>query len=306
MVSTVINSVISLFLIMLVGIYASKKKIVTPDINKGLTNLLVNITLPALILSSFMTKFDEQMKGNVYQAFYYSLISFVIIFFISYIFVLPIKGPKKDIINFSNIFPNTGFLGFPILNVVYGSEGVVYGAAYSMFFNFFVFSYGMMLFRGFGRDNNLKKELSNVLKHPAIIAVFIGIIIMLFSLEIPEIVYSSLKLVGNITGPLSMIVVGVTLSSVNLKNYFKDWTIYYGTVIKLIIMPLILTYIYKLIDAQSIVTNTIILQTAMPTATLASIFAEQYNKKMDYATIVVVMTTLFSILTIPLIIKVLS
>lgn len=306
MASTVVSSVIALFLIILIGIYASKKNIITTEINKGLIDILVNITLPLLILSSFMTSFDDRIKDNVYKAFYYSIIAFIIIIIISYILVIPIKGNKKDVVNFSNIFTNTGFLGFPLLNVIYGSEGVVYGSAFNMFFNFFVWSYGIMLFKGYNKNSNLKKEMINVLKNPSIIAVILGLIIMLFSIKVPEIIYSSLKLVGGMTGPLSMIVVGVILSGVKFKNHLKDWTIYYGTLIKLIIMPFIIIYVFKLMGSSSMVTNSIVIQIAMPTATLASIFAEKYNKELDYTTILLVMTTMLSVFTIPLIINILG
>lgn len=103
-----------------------------------------------------------------------------------------------------------------------------------------------------------------------------------------------------------MIVVGVTLSDVKIKNLLNDWTIYYASIIKLIIMPIILIYFFKLIGATSIVTNTVVLLNAMPTATLASIFAEKYDKELEFTTIIVVITTLLSVITIPLIIKILG
>lgn len=306
MFPTVVSSVLSLFLIMLVGVYANKKKIITPALNRGLSDLLINITLPILIVTSFMTSFDEGMQTNITKSFFYSFIAFILLFVISYILVLPLKGDIKEVVNFSNIFPNTGFIGFPILAVVLGSEGVIYGAVYSMFFNFMVFSYGIMLFKGFKKGNDFKQELLNVFKHPAIIAVFIGMIIMTFSIKVPEIIYSSLKLIGGITGPLSMIVIGVTLSDVKFKNLLKSWTIYYASIIKLIVMPIILICFFKLIGVTSIVTNTIVLLNAMPTATLGSIFAEKYNKELEYTTIIVVITTLLSVITIPIIINVLG
>jgi len=306
MFPTVVSSVLSLFLIMLVGVYANKKKIITPALNRGLSDLLINVTLPILILTSFMTSFDESMQSNVIKSFLYSLFAFIMLFIISYTLVIPLKGDKKDVVNFSNIFPNTGFIGFPILTVALGSEGVIYGAVYSMFFNFMVFSYGMMLYKGFKKGNDFKKELLNVLKRPAILAVFIGMIVMILSIKVPEIIYSSLKLIGSITGPLSMIVIGVTLSDLKFKNLIMDWTLYYASIIKLIIMPIILIYFFKLIGVTSIVTNTIVILNAMPTATLASIFAEKYNKELEYSTIIVVITTLFSVITIPLIIYLLG
>lgn len=306
MFSTVINSVISLFLILLIGIYGSKKKIITPSINKGLTDILINLTLPLLIISSFMISFNEDMRANLYKAFLISPITFFILFIISKVLVIPIKGNKKRVLNFSNIFMNTGFIGFPLLNAIFGAEGVVYGSVFNMFFNLFVWSYGVMLFKGYNEQKNLKNEILSVLKHPTIISVFIGLIIMIFSIRLPNVIHSSVKLVGDITGPLSMIVVGVNLTSVNFKEHLKDWTIYYGTLIKLVIMPIIIILIFKIMGEDSMVANSIIVQVAMPTATLASIFAEKYNNELEYSTIMVVITTLLSVVTIPLIVGILD
>jgi hypothetical protein len=122
---------------------------------------------------------------------------------------------------------------------------------------------------------------------------------MIFSIDIPQVLYSSVKLVGDITGPLSMIVVGVILSGVKFKESMKDWKVYYGVISKLLIVPMFILIFFYLIGEFSLVTNSIILQVAMPTATLASIFAEKYNKELDFSTILVVLTTLFSVLTIP-------
>ncbi|TCP98999.1 AEC family transporter, partial [Serpentinicella alkaliphila] len=135
---TIINSVLSLFVIMLVGVYSSKKRIITNDINKGLTDILLKITLPFLIISSFIITYDESVKSNVIKAFMYSLVTFIFIGIVSYLVLIPIKKDKKIILQFSNVFTNTGYIGFPILNAVYGSEGILYGSIFQIFYTIFI------------------------------------------------------------------------------------------------------------------------------------------------------------------------
>ncbi len=219
--STVTNSVTSLFLILLVGVYGRKKEIINQEINKGLTNILINITLPLLIISSFMIDFDIEMKKNVYQTFFFSLITFGITLIISKVLVIPIKGNKRNILNFSNIFTNTGFIGFPLLNAVLGPEGVVYGSTYNIIFNIFVWTYGLMIYKGRNQASSIKDKVLDIFKQPTIIAVLIGLTIMIFSIKIPPVIFTSIKLVGDITGPLSMIVVGVSLLNINFKNILR-------------------------------------------------------------------------------------
>lgn len=304
MVSTVLNSVISLFLIMLVGVYGSKKGIITQELNNGLINFLLNITLPLMVVSSFTFSFDMSIKSNVIKGFYYSIIAYLILIAASYILLIPIKGDKKTIIHFANVFTNTGYIGFPVLNAIYGPEGVVYGSIFNMFFVLFVWTYGIMLYKGNIEKNELRKEIIKTLLNPSIIAVVIGVTIMMLDFQIPYILYTSINSVGSISGPLSMIIIGVILSRGKIGNSFKDWTLYYGLVIKMAVLPLILILASLLTD-RTIVTNSVIIIASMPAAAMTSIFAESYNKEKEFASIIVLMTTLLSVITIPILVRIL-
>ncbi len=304
MVTTVLKSVISLFLIMLVGVYGNKKGIITEEFNDNLINFLLNITLPLMVISSFTFSFEESIKSNVVKGFYYSLIAYGILIIASYLFLLPVKGDKKTIIHFANVFTNTGYVGFPVLNAIYGPEGVVYGSIFNMFFVLFVWTYGIMLFKGHIDKMELKKELKTTLLNPSIIAVVIGVIIIVFDIQIPKILYTSINSVGSISGPLSMIIIGAILSKGKIGNSLKDWTLYYGLIVKMAILPLILCLTSLLVD-KSIVSNSVVIIASMPAAAMTSIFAESYNKEKELASMFVLLTTLLSVITIPILVRVL-
>ena len=112
--STIIDSVLSLFIMILVGVYGSNKKIITSEINKGLTDILIQIALPFMIVSSFIFTYDDTIKTNVVNTFFYSLISYLIMAVVSCLLLLPVKKDKKTILHFANVFTNTGYVGFPI------------------------------------------------------------------------------------------------------------------------------------------------------------------------------------------------
>ena len=293
------NKVISLFLIMIIGVYGSKRKIITSDINKGLTNILLEITLPCLVISSFIFDMDENLKNNIIKSFIYSPSVLIITILVSYIVLLPIKSDKKVIMQFANVFSNCGFIGFPIIYSIFGSEGVLYASIFNMFFTIALWTYGIILFNG----NIEKKDFKKVFFNPSIIAVIIGLIIMVFNISIPEALYSTLDLVGEITSPLSMIIIGVILGSSNIFNYLKDYTIYYSSILKLIVLPVILIIISKIINDNSIVIKTLIIITAMPAAAMTSILAEKYDKEKEYSAVIIFITTLFSLITFPLLLK---
>ena len=217
--TVIINGVIALFLIMLIGVYGSKRKIITPTINKGLTNILLEISLPCLVVSSFIFDMNDDLKSNIIKCFIYSPISLIITMIVSYIALYPIKSDKKIIMQFANVFSNCGFVGFPIIYSIFGNEGIIYASIFNMFFTIAVWTYGVMLFNG----NIDKKDLKKVLLNPSIIAVIIGLIIMIFKINIPDVLYSTLELVGGLTSPLSMIIIGVILGNANILKYLKDY-----------------------------------------------------------------------------------
>jgi len=301
--SVIIESVISLFIMILVGVYGSKKKIITVKINKGLIDILIQIALPFMILSSFIYTYDHTIKSNVVRMFNYSIVAYIVMITVSYLLLLPIKNNKKTILHFANVFTNTGYIGFPILNSIYGAEGVIYGSIFNMFFVILLWTYGLILFKGKLEKKELLAELKKILLNPSIIAVCIGIIIMIFNIEISGALLSSIKSIGNITAPLSMIIIGVILSNIKAKQYLKDWTIYYGSTAKLIIIPAIMYVISLSIAGPSKVINTVIIMSAMPASAMTAILAESFDKEKEYAAVVVSITTLLSLITITVLLK---
>ncbi|WP_195987798.1 AEC family transporter [Clostridium sp. D53t1_180928_C8] len=297
--TVIINGVIALFLIMLIGVYGSKRKIITPTINKGLTNILLEISLPCLVVSSFIFDMNDDLKSNIIKCFIYSPISLIITMIVSYIALYPIKSDKKIIMQFANVFSNCGFVGFPIIYSIFGNEGIIYASIFNMFFTIAVWTYGVMLFNG----NIDKKDLKKVLLNPSIIAVIIGLIIMIFKINIPDVLYSTLELVGGLTSPLSMIIIGVILGNANILKYLKDYTIYYSGLLKLILLPCILILVSRIINDTSMVSKTLIIITAMPAAAMTSILAENFDKEKEYSAVIVFITTLIFLVTFPMLLK---
>ena len=298
----VFNKIIALFLIILIGVYGTKKHIINDDVNKGLRRILLEITLPPLVINSFSFSFDEGMGRNIITAFIYSILFMILGGIISYILLKPLKGEKKKILHFANFFSNCGFIGFPIINSILGAEGVVYTSIFNMVFTIFLWTYGVMIFS----DKLSKENIKKVLLNPSIIAVYIGIPIMIFNIKLPASILDTTKIVGDMTAPISMIIVGSILSKVKIKSIFKEASVYYGALIKLIVIPLAIYMIKLIIKDNSSVIDTIIVIQAMPAAAMTSIFAADFDKEKEYGAIVVFVTTLLSIITIPVIVKVIG
>lgn len=297
-IAVVSDSIIALFIMILVGIYGQRKNIITEEINKGLVNILIQIALPFMVLSSFLYTFDNIIKENVVKTIYYSLGAYLLMGVVSYLLLWPVKNDKKIILHFANVFVNTGYVGFPILNAMYGPEGVVYGSIFNIFFVLFVWTYGIILFKGRLTVSELMQELKKALLNPSILAVCVGFLIMFLNIKIPGVIISASRGIGNLTGPLSMMIIGCILSKVKIKIYLRDWTVYYGAMIKLIIIPMIIYLAALLIGTSSIAINTVIIMTALPASAMTSILADAFDKEKEYAAFVVSITTLLSLFTI--------
>lgn len=305
-ISPIIKSVISLFLMIMVGVYGHKQKIITSEMNTGLTDILIQIALPMMIVTSFIFTYDNTLKANVIKTFYYSFVVYIVMILLSYLLLLPIKKNKKIILHFANVFPNTGYIGFPILMSIYGPEGVIYGSIFNMFFVIFLWTYGLMLFKDDFTNKTFNSEIKKVLLNPSIIAVMIGLIIMVFHIQLPSAILSSMNSIGSMTGPLSMIIIGGILSEAKILHYLMDWTIYYGIILKLLIIPLLIHTIFLLIHHHSMASTAIILMTAMPASTMTSILAKSFNKEANYAAVLVSLSTLLSLITIPFLLKIIT
>ncbi|OAA93210.1 AEC family transporter [Clostridium coskatii] len=297
--NTVITQIISLFLVALVGFYGGKKNIIDENLSNGLSKLLVEITTPFLVISSFSISYGSNVANNIIRTFIYSFI----IFILTPLFVKPlligVDKNKKNVLEFAMVFSNCGFMGFPVAQSIFGNEGVVYAAIFNMVFNIFVWTYGVMLFN----NTSSFKEVIKSLKNPGIVSAVIGLLIMIFSIKIPPIFMSTMKMVGGLTTPISMLIIGSLLSRSELSKIIKDKSMYYGSLIKLILIPAALYVVSLLFKEHSMVLKTLILMQAMPAGAFTTIFAENFNKNKEYSAFIVSFSSLLSIVTIPIVIK---
>lgn len=291
-----------LFLMMVVGFYSRKRNIINEQINKGLSSFLINITLPLLILDSFTLQYDEAMMGNVLITLLVSFVAFIFTIVCGQILSIPLNGSRKDVIKFIVTFSNCGFMGFPVIESIFGKEGVMYASIFNVIFTIFIWSYGVLLYS----DKKEEIDWVRILMNPGIIAVIIGIIVMFIHISIPVVISDTIKMVGGMTTPLSMIITGNMMANVSFKKGIKDWTVYYAVVIRLLFIPIIIYFFTIPFTDYYVPIQTVIIAEAMPVAATASIFAQNFNKEQDFSALSVFFSTLISIVTIPLILKIIT
>ncbi len=296
-----LSQIIILFGVMFIGFYAGHKGIITPATRKGLSELLLRVTLPFMVISSFNFKFSMDMLLNGGKILFCSFIIQGLLVIISGFLFYKYSREKKAVLRFITAFSNCGFMGYPIIKSIFGSEGVFYTSIYNIGFNVLVWTAGVMFFTDLSEKGSIKKILLN----PCIVAVFIGIVIFILRIPIPETLWSIFDLAGGVTTPLSMMIIGAMLSEMKLSSIVSGVELYYISFIRLIAAPLLVLVAFKLLHLDGIIYDICFIVTAMPGPVNAAIISDKYGGDSVLASKCVFTTTVFSAITIPLILMLL-
>lgn len=289
-----INQVATLLFLIVVGFIIRKLGILNHERNKGLSDLLLYVTLPFSIITSFNFPFSRALLTN---GIIVLLISIAI-----HLFAIPFSkllyskyAPATNrVLRATTVFSNCGFMGFPILEAVYGTQGVFYGSFYVLTFQILIWTVGVGIFTGKQNTTTWRQVLN-----PAVIAVIIGFVLFIFSINLPEPIFNTLAMVGSMTTPISMLVIGSLLFEIKLSEVFSGFSIFYVTIMRLIILPLFAVACLLLLGVKGITLGVPVLATAMPAAALVVVFAEKHGADAILASRAVFLSTILSIITIP-------
>lgn len=296
------EQILVLFIVMLIGFIARRRNILSKELNKGLTDILLTITVPALIISSFHFKFSEALFKNALIVIVASFIIHIVSYFLGFILFRHFTAPTRKVLTFTTVFSNCAFMGFPVIESIYGKTGIFYGSLYIVAFNLLVWTVGIMIFTEKPDRQTLRKALLS----PGIIAVGMGMLLFVGSINLPQPLFRAITLTGSMTTPLSMIIVGSILAECDWKQLFSGFSVYYGAFVRLIALPLITFTVMKLIQiSDPTLLGVCVLSVAMPAAAITALFAEKYEGDALLASRSVFITTALSILTIPLILTLL-
>ncbi len=294
------NQLIELFLIICMGYTLYKVKIFNIEVNKKLTKLLLNVSMPALILSSVLEQTERPPSSEVLVVFAAALAMYLILPVISIILVKVIRIPKaqQGLYMFMHTFSNVGFMGFPIINALYGATAVFYTAIINVMFNLSVFTYGVIMVNYAGGEKtsfSVKKLLS-----PGIIGALLALLIYALNLHFPSPIESFVGTLGDLTTPLAMLMIGSTLAVMDIKSVFNDARVYIFSIIKQLVIPIALFFAARLFIRDEFILGIVFIMLLMPVANTAVLFATEYGRDEGLAAKTVFITTAMSVITIPL------
>ncbi|MDF9844771.1 MULTISPECIES: AEC family transporter [unclassified Paenibacillus] len=292
--SAIFSQIFLLFGLMMIGYIVNKVKVMDEVAEKKISKLIVNVTIPATILYSSMSQGVED-KTRILWVIVVAVAVFLITPMLSSMAVRTFKMDKtfKLMLNYSNL----GFMGIPIVSSIYGGNAVFDVSIFMMVFNISLFSHGISILQeGHGTKTEALKNMLN----PGILSAVIALGIFLLDIPVPLPLASLCSSVGSITTPLAMIVIGSTMASISIKEVIQDKEIYLYTIMKIILIPAVIWFILQFFVQDPMILGIAVILSSLPTAGNVSMLCSEYNGNIGLVTKGIFMSTLCSIVTIPI------
>ena len=301
---------LTLFAIVVVGYIAGKLGYMGGTFDKKLSKVVIDITCPALILSSAMTG-ELPDRRYILPLLGISVLTYLLLTGVALLLPRFLTKKKDDegVIGFAMMFGNVGFMGYPIVASIFGHEAVFYAAVLNVVNTFTVFTIGTMLVVGKNQSTAAEKEMSRkkmlrkVLYSTPMLSAYLTMLIVALEIkDIPEFISQPLTMIGNITVPAALLIIGSSMSQLPLRALLGNGTIYATTLMRLAILPVGIHYLMTLLGFSSFVVgiNTVVI--AMPVATYGTILCLRHGKDTTLITEVTFITTLLAMISIPLLV----
>lgn len=290
----IIKQVAIMFLLMLMGYKLFKHNRITKEGSKTLANLLIYVILPCVIINGFCTDMTSQK--------FIGLVMSAVMAFICHacsVFISRLTFKNNSIGIFASSFSNPGFFGIPLITAVYDSEAVFYIAVFIALLNIEQWTYGVALLKG----EKIKISIKEIVLSPFMISMSVGLIIFLIQIPIPSILKGVLSNVCNANTMIAMLLMGVYIAQSDLRKLFVIFNLYKISFVRLLIIPVLCLLLLKIIPcSQNEIKMCVLIAAACPVGANVAVYAQLYDKDYIYSVQTVAISTLLSIITMPLIV----
>lgn len=305
--SVVLTSVFTMILLLIPGLVFERFKLAPKDFTKGLTNFTLFLAQPAMLIHSFLRAFDGEILKNLGVVFLLGIVGYAVMFLVVCLMFRKTETSKQGVLRFMMMFTNAGFMGLPVLQNVFGAQGdlaVLYATGILVCHNVLTWTIGLPLLSGSSKGMG-KKALIN----PGTVACAIGIILFLTSAVdyLPKPVTDVVSMLSSTVTPLAMFIVGAHLAHFDVKSIFKQWRLLVAVGMRLFVLPLLVFGCFILIKWTGLLPldNAMLLavpflQLCMPSASVTTMMAQRYGGDTTYASAGVSLSTLLSVVSIPL------
>ncbi|MHB1393909.1 MAG: AEC family transporter [Clostridia bacterium] len=289
----VIQQVAVLAVLALVGFFARKKRIMNDELSKGLSSILMNIALPAMIISAYNFKFSMGMLQKAGLAVIFSIVIHTLLIGINKVAFRRYGIDKRNVLSFFNVFPNAGFIGLPLILQLYNQIGVFYASIFMIPFHILMWTYGQGLFMKDKKGLSIMSQAAN----PNIVSVMIGLLIFIFSIDVPYVIIRPLNMLSGLTAPLAMLIIGDKIAQMKWMDIFSDKDVYIGCLSRLIIAPTITYAIMKGANLDPVLIGVGVTIESIPAAVAVVVLSEKYGGDVMFASKCTLISHLASVIT---------
>lgn len=295
--TVVFNQILTLAIVLVIGVILAKLSILTTDTRKKLSSMLIHVVAPMYVVASFQIEFSKDLLSSL--GIVAGIAFFVILLglFAGRILWRKKEKSKSQVLTHAMGFMNCGFIGYPLLYGLYGEIGVLYASIYVLVFQCFLWTLGVMIF------SEKPKTWYAPLLQPGIISVVIGLALFVLKIKLPLFLFNAFDMVGSMTAPLAMLIIGAFLSEVDIIHSLRDFPTYVVSFFRLLLAPAMVCIALILLGFRpddGVFFTCAVLLAGMPAATNTVLFATNYNSDAKYSASVVAISTVASGLTIPL------
>lgn len=296
-----LQQMIVLFLLMGIGFLCYKLGMITDEVSKKLSAIVVNIANPALVLTGCMG------EGKIHGKELILVMVIVVLVYgalVALAMVIPLllRVPPKSRGTYQamTIFSNIGFMGFPVVAALYGNGALLYAALFTIPYNILIYTFGvsaMSVQKGSWRDSFSPGRVLNV----GVIACVVTVVVYLSGIRVPAFVSLTVEHLSNLTAPLSMMVIGASLAAINIKKLFTDSRLMIFSALKLLALPVAgMLLIRRFVDNETIC-GVCMVMLATPVGSMTAMLAQQYDGDYEMASRGVALTTILSVATMPIV-----
>ncbi len=296
----IITQMLMIFGIVLVGLFAAKRNLWSGDLDRKLSVFIMNISMPALILASAMGKDLEFENSDLIALIVVAIVNYILLILLACFLprLFRINMTRRGIYRFMLAFGSASFVGYPVCDAVFGIESVFYASVLNIPYNLLLFTIGASFING----GKTKSAFSpKYVFSPSVIASLIAVLIVVLRIHMPQPVVDWFHLLGDLTMPCAQLIIGSSLSHLTFREMLGNRTVYSAALIRLILQPLFIGVVLALLGVDKFVCDVAIVLTATPVAANGIMICLQYNKDERLMTQGLFVTTLFSVLTIPLV-----
>ena len=290
--------VLVLFILIAVGALLTKLGIITDKGARSMTDVVLYAVTPCVIVSAFQREYRPEMLKGLLIALLAAFCSLAFSVLLAEILYRKKEIDRAVVLKFSLVFSNCGFMALPLQQAVLGDDGVFYGAAFVAMFNVFMWTYGLLTMSGKTEWRAAIKAICN----PGIIGTAIGIILFAFSIQLPTVILSPVKMLAALNTPVPMLVIGYHLMHADLKRVLTDKGAYFAMAMRLIVIPLIVMGVMVALRVDATVTTATVIAVSAPVAAFTTMMASKYHRDTELSAGIVSASALFSLITMPLVV----